>query len=223
MKLTNTAAVTATIVVTLALAAYTWGAPPSAGAQERGGQGQARGGERAGGQERGGQARGGGQERGVGNGHIPQHGPARGGEANRGDANRPPQNREAEAQHNNDHRSFRDQEGHPEAPHVHAENDRWVGHGGRDEHYHLDHPWEHGRFPGTLGPRHVWRLHGGDRDRFGIGGFFFSVAPYDYDFCGDWLWDSDDIVIYDDPDDAGWYLAYNVRLGTYCHVMYLGE
>jgi hypothetical protein len=149
----------------------------------------------------------------VGGGHIPPHGPP----AHRAPAPRPP----APAQHP----TYRDQPTHPEAPHVHVTNNVWVGHssGRNDAHYHLDHPWEHGHFTGPIGAQHVWRLHGGARDRFDVDGYFFSVAPYDYDYTAGWLWDNDDIVIYDDPDHIGWYLAYNVRLGTYVHVLYLGS
>jgi len=100
-----------------------------------------------------------------------------------------------------------------------------VGHdtGRQDTGYHLDHPWEHGHFPGIVGARHIYRLGGGGPQRFGFGGFFFSVAPADFVYCNDWLWNSDDIVVYEDPDHDGWYLAYNVRLGTYIHVDFLGS
>jgi hypothetical protein len=155
----------------------------------------------------------------VGGGHVPARGPApsRGAApANRG--NRGGQPGEA-------HPTYRDQEGHPEAPHVHPQGDRWVGHttGRGDAHYHLDHPWEHGRFGGEIGRNHVYRIEGGGRDRFWFGGFYFNVAPWDYDYTNDWLWNTDDVVIYDDPDHVGWYLAYNVRLGTYVHVQYQGN
>ena len=122
-------------------------------------------------------------------------------------------------------RNFAEQPGHPNAPHVDANNDRWIGHdsGRNDASYHLDRPWEHGHFPGAFGASHVYRLRGGNRDRFGFDGFFFGVAPADYDYCNDWLWDSDDIVLYADPDHVGWYLAYNARLGTYIHVQFLGS
>ncbi len=125
-------------------------------------------------------------------------------------------NGEMRDQHNGDMRDHRN------APHV--EGRVWVGHDtGRDDaHFHLDRPFEHGRFRGGFGPQHVWRIEGGDPNRFWFHGWYWHVAPVDLAFCDDWFWDSDDIVIYDDPDHIGWYLAYNTRLGTYVHVEYLG-
>ena len=120
-------------------------------------------------------------------------------------------------------RNYRDREGHPNVPHVDPPSS-WVGHdsGRNDEHYRVEHPYEHGQWSGGFGPQHHWRLEGGRPDRFRFGGGYWMVAPYDMPYVSGWGWDSDDVVLYEDPDHPGWYLAYNQRLGTYVHVEYLG-
>jgi hypothetical protein len=155
-----------------------------------------------------GEHRGEGERREFGGGYIPRHGPPR-----MAPSHPTP----------SENRRFADRDGHPNAPHVHR-GGAWFGHDvePRDPRFHAERPWGHGRFTHGLGPRHIYRIEGGNRERFWFGGFAFSVAPNEYLYTGDWVWDRDQIVLYDDHDHPGWYLAYNPRLGTYVHVMYLG-
>lgn len=166
-------------------------------------------------QEKGRQARPqGGAKPQVGGGHIPARGPA---------PVRPEHAVRAPQQGEQTH--YNDREGHPNAPHVDVKGDRWVGHdtGRADVRYHIDQPWAHGRFSAGFGPGHVWRLGGGGPGRFWFNNFYWNVAAADVAITSGWLWDSDQVVIYEDPDHDGYYLAYNPRLGTYAHVEYLGN
>jgi hypothetical protein len=156
----------------------------------------------------------------VGGGFVPQHGPAQNAgsrnESGHADLGRNNPGRQETQPHD-----FRDNQRHPNAPHVHPDG-QWVGHDESRGHYHMEHPWAHGHFPGEIGPSYVYRLRGGNPSRFFFNGFYFSVAPEDIPYASGWLWNSDDLVLYEDPDDPGYYLAYNPRTGTYVHVIYMG-
>ena len=114
----------------------------------------------------------------VGGGHIPAHGPARAEAARPTQASSPARDQRPAAES----RIALEERGHPQAPHVHANNDQWVGHdsGANDPHYRLDRAWAHGRFTGGFGPQHVFVLGGGNRERFWFNNYYWDIAPYDY-------------------------------------------
>jgi hypothetical protein len=108
------------------------------------------------------------------------------------------------------------------APRVERASNRWVVPVYRREDFYLPRYYDHGRFIRGTGPQFVWQLRGGTRTRFNVSGVYFSLLYADYPYADGWDWYGDYIVIYDDPEHYGWYLAYNVRLGMYLHVRYMG-
>jgi hypothetical protein len=108
----------------------------------------------------------------------------------------------------------------------HVNNDHWYGHDQpNDRRYHLDHPYEHGRFD-RFGPNYRYGVQRFDPQNHMFwlpSGAYFQIAPWDWTLASEWCWDcGDDFVIYDDPDHPGWYLLYNVDTGQYVHVTFMG-
>ena len=118
-------------------------------------------------------------------------------------------------------RNYSDKAGHPNVPHVDGKT--WVGHDtGRDHpRYHIDQPFAHGRFTGGFGRGHVWHLGGGGPSRFWFNGWYWDVAAAELlsATAGYGIRRHRNLR---GSGSLGWYLAYNVRLGTYVHVEYLG-
>ena len=71
----------------------------------------------------------------------------------------------------------------------HVSNDRWYGHDRpNDKRYHVDHPFEHGRFE-HFGPSYRYRILRFDANlhRFWLpGGYFFEVPAWDWPLAADW-------------------------------------
>lgn len=108
----------------------------------------------------------------------------------------------------------------------HVSHNEWYGHDRPDDpRFHVDHPYEHGRFA-HFGPNYRYGVARIDPNlhRFWIpGGFYFDIAPFDWLLASEWCWNcGDDFVVYEDPDHPGWYLLYNVMTGAYVHVQYMG-
>ena len=108
--------------------------------------------------------------------------------------------------------------GHPVAPHVHAGTTAGFGHEAfhGDSRYVIAHPWAHGhsteaRASARLSSRGWWT------ERF-CSDTSISTSCRSTSSTSTAGSELDQIVIYEDPDHDGEYLAYNPRLGTYVHV-----
>jgi hypothetical protein len=108
----------------------------------------------------------------------------------------------------------------------HVNNDHCYGHDRpNDARFHVDHPFEHGRFA-HVGPSFRYDVRVDlDAHRFWLpGGFFFEVAAWDWPEAAGWCWNcGDDFAVYEDLDRPGWYLVYNIQTGAYVHATSLGS
>ena len=109
----------------------------------------------------------------------------------------------------------------------HVVGNRWFGHDApHDPRFHLDKPFEHGRFE-HFGPshrHHVVRLDPHHHRCVFEDGFIFDIAVWDWPIWSGWCWDcGEDFVVYEDPDHVGWYLIYDVHTGGYVHALFMGR
>jgi hypothetical protein len=114
---------------------------------------------------------------------------------------------------------------HPAATVPYVRNDQWYGHAAVDDpRLRLAQPFQNGRFALT-GPSHIYALNRVDLGarRIWLPGGQFEIADYDWDVTAPWCWTCDQFVVYADPDHAGWYLVYDVRMGEYVHAQFLGQ
>ncbi len=109
----------------------------------------------------------------------------------------------------------------------HVNQNHWYGHDRPDDpRYALVTPFLYGHFAHS-GPGYRYGIAKVDIDRHLLwlpGDYQFRVADWDWPIWSQWCADcGDDFVFYEDPDHQGWYLLYDVHLGRYVHVEYLGR
>lgn len=113
---------------------------------------------------------------------------------------------------------------HPASAVPYVRNDRWYGHAAPDDpRFRLAQPFQSGRFA-LSGPSHVYTLSRVDlaARRIWLPGGQFEIEDSDWAVTSPWCWTCDQFVVYPDPDHAGWYLVYDVRMGEYVHAQFLG-
>lgn len=109
----------------------------------------------------------------------------------------------------------------------HVNENHWYGHDRPDDpRYVLLKPFLYGHFAHP-GPGYRYEVKKVDIEQhlFWLpGDYEFRVANWDWPIWSKWCTDcGDDFVVYSDPDHKGWYLVYDVDVGSYVHAEYLGR